>query len=176
MPNNEQNKDEIFKKVSLVKEWLNYVSGRFCSIEKYDQTIKIQNLNNYPLDFQIFMEEIGPIQIGIPDSYLIILICQPEPWHLSDIAVFDIPDAGEEVEPGVIAKDVFIFGRNVDSNLYGYIFNNGKYTFWSQDGDYPNFSFLDFFIAHIELYLDYQYGHKLNKNELFFEPFVSMSV
>lgn len=57
-----QSKD-ISDKVNKVKNFLNVLNGKFLSIG-YDSISSFENKESYPLDFQIFMEQIGEISVS----------------------------------------------------------------------------------------------------------------
>jgi len=163
--------DEIHNTVALIKDWLNYLSGRYFSIEFQPQA-SVDNISEFPKDFKIFLKEVGLLYIGsVPErgsGYQVLIMDLPEPYHETELG-YGYPQTkpDEEVAPNMLAKDIWVFARDVDFMLYGYLIRGGNYSFFCEN-EYGYGSFTEFLIEHINLHL----GHLSGTGALSFQDFV----
>ena len=112
---------------------INAETGGWAGCFSVDYRVKeFADKSNYPLEFQIFMEEIGEIYIN--SSYLVLQLETPknlvglygseskitviDDWKYDDIFFCDHK-----------AQDVKIIGNDVDGMLYGFNITESPYTF-----------------------------------------------
>ena len=178
-----ENIDSLRNRIQKIRECLDKLNGDGFSIE-YKPVVDFKDKLNYPIDFQIFMEQIGEFNSACFDA-LIFEIRIPQPLLEHDISVspwrevkkddkirLDYPINGISDE-----KDIRIFGADVDSQCFGFDTSTSSYKFifwdsymdWSEEYEWVKkylnnpHKFLEWFV--------FQVNNELNDN-----PYVKKKV
>lgn len=163
---NEINSKEHDLRTHIIKirNTLDEIDGKIMSVA-YTPCPNFQNKSHYPKDYQIFMEEIGPVAIGSSpikgEGYVIITMDLPVlllgfDENESSITVLDIFESGD-LCGNTLADNLVIFASDVDADLYGFDQSVFPYKFfasqWTTTLEHTDF--ISWFVWHINNHLSY---------------------
>ena len=129
-----------------------------------------EDKENYPLDFQIFMEEIGSAYLASePDGngYQILMLCEPSKADELTESFYEdsFITSSKDQYSGVFyerdgisyfAKDVSLIARDVDAQYYGFIKTKKPYEFFSSwNGSTKGVPFWNWFKKYISDAIEY---------------------
>lgn len=115
-------------------------------------------LREYPIDFRLFLEEIGYVDIaaGRRDGYQLLQMDYPQPLvglnensetQLYSLDQFDFDDVCFGCH---LAQNIRIFAVDVDANLYGFDISEDSYSLVGTElSDRDFLSFTDWFVSFI---------------------------
>jgi hypothetical protein len=157
---NNYTETELRNQVKKIREHLDTINGVVCSVE-YEPHPEFFNKVNYPKDYQIFMEEIGPVSIGsspLKGEGFVIIEMEP-PVSLigfdeneSSIIVLDVYKNGDNV---TLADNLVVFAYDVNADLYGFDKSEIPYKFFASQwtSKLEHADFLSWFIYHVNKFL-----------------------
>ena len=168
----EENRTQIRDRVIAIRETL-LLFGRACQeineecLVKYTPVLEFKDKSKYPLDFQIFMEEIGELDIAT-NGYQCIKITKPIPpldvdidGDLHKLCSIDFEGYAwppEKEYNGFLPHYIQLFGSDVDSYTYGFYTQQNPYTLvcspWAETN---GADFLDWFIEQVNVHIDCSY-------------------
>lgn len=149
----------IRNRIKAIRKCLDEINGEVLSIN-YEPIQDFEGKANYPIEFQIFMEEIGQTLINMEQGrsgYQVLILDVPEPLvGLGNnlLRALDSFDADDEFD-GQKAKDVMIFAHDVGVQIYGFDTTHSPYLFISGyiERDIES-NFLDWFVGFVNDELD----------------------
>ena len=161
-----KNIDSLRNRIQKIRECLDELNGDGFSI-KYMPVIDFKDKLNYPIDFQIFMEEIGEFDSACFEA-LIIEIKIPQPLLEHDLPVAPWKEVKKDDKISLYypingiaeEKDIRIFGTDVHSQCIGYDTRTSPYKFicWEYESyfvDKQPHKFLEWFVFHVNDELNY---------------------
>ena len=166
----EENRNQIRDRVIAIRETLLLFEracqeiNEHCTI-KYAPVLEFKDKSKYPLDFQIFMEEIGELEIGT-NGYLCINITKPIPpldvnidedyWAGCDGFDGDAWPPEKEYN-GFLPQYIQLFGSDVDGQTYGFYTQQNPYLLTSVWVETNGADFLDWFVEHVNYHIESSY-------------------
>lgn len=144
-------------RLSNIKTALDEINGSDFSVECFPPASP-EILSQYPIDFRLFLEEIGNVNIvsGIKHGHQVLRMDEPRPliglnddretglYSLDDFH-FDDVCFGRH-----LAQNIRIFAVDVDANLYGYSISEDDFALVGtevSDGEFSTFT--DWFVSFI---------------------------
>ena len=142
-------------RLANIREGLAEINGSDFSIA-YFPTESPESLSQYPIDFRLFLEEIGNLGIvsGLRDGYQLLRMDDPQPLiglndasetslYSLDKFLFDDFCFGNH-----LAQNIRIFAVDVDANLYGFDIGDNNFELVGTDFVDGEFStFTDWFVS-----------------------------
>jgi hypothetical protein len=149
----------IRNRIKAIRKCLDEINGEVLSIN-YEPIQDFEGKANYPMEFQLFMEEIGQTYINMEQGLtgrLVLTLETPQPLvglGVNNVYALDNFQDEEDFE-GQKAKDVVIFANDVHAQLYGFDKTHLPYFFISSyiTRDVED-NFLDWFVGFINDELD----------------------
>ena len=143
-----ENIEDIKNKVLKVKNFLDVLKGKYLQIE-YNPINDFYEKENYPLDFQIYMKEIGELSIGSDprkeySGYAVLEVISPtkldqmkennfdEPYHC--FLEYEECEEKDVFSDKVLTSDInFVAIEPCYYNAYGYIKKDREYFFCAEE-------------------------------------------
>jgi hypothetical protein len=151
-----ENIDSIRNRILKIRECLDKINGEDISIN-YNLVADFEDKLNYPIDFQIFMDEIGEFSSSseVGEGYRILKIAVPKPLIGNDLMALNDFKEGDEVIGITKAEDVRMFGSCISAQCYGFdtIISPYKFISWNLTWDVGE-NFLEWFVNFVNNELD----------------------
>jgi len=156
------NKKHILRKrIKSIRQTLDDINGNEVQIS-YKPIQIFPDKKCYPIEFQIFMEEIGRINIVTNDYQLIHLNCpaalvsnnKPEDDWETTFASYGLYKKDESYN-GVIAEKIRIIGWDIDNNEYYFDASKIPFQFHDYHDSSKDKNIVEWFVQFINVHLDY---------------------
>lgn len=125
-----KNIDLIRNRIIKIRECLDRINGEDIYFE-YKPIADFKDKLDYPIDFQIFMEEIGELVSGHEggqEGMLLLEIKIPRPLiGNDDLVVFNDFVQGDKINNNSKVENVRVFGRDVDAQNFGFDTNTSPF-------------------------------------------------
>ena len=158
--------------VKRIREVLDFFEGKAFDTVKYNPVIEFKDKKNYPLEFQIFMEEIGELYIAT-NGHVVFVLVEPENSEEESelyLTSYDPDNPNEKMFANDDSADSWFY----DTSQAPYVFSAINYTHSGTLKDIDDGKFLDNFSEmlanQIELNLNYKSVPKI-KPDLSHDPY-----
>ena len=147
-------------KVDLIRQALDQMNGGEFSVQ-YKPIKSFTNKLEYPLEFQVFMEKIGELEINSKSGsgYRVLCLEAPQPLigpHHEDssLVILDTYKENDDLG-GYVAGGVSVIASDVDAFWYGFLTNKKPFQFVAQGLYEEHKSFLPWIIKFLLNAIEY---------------------
>lgn len=169
-----QNRSALRSYIIQIKTALDALDGKVMSVS-YKPVPDFPSKSNYPIDFQIFMEEIGLVNIGSDPQHgagytaidMDLPICLAD-IEEEDTGILAFDYYGCDSLKGVPADKVVFVASDVHADCYGFDKSTSPFKFFATEdkSSIEHSEFVPWFVWHVNACLSYQANQAFHLPEI----------